>query len=156
MTLRPLTVLLAEDDEDDAILIQRALERVGLTGRCVPLSNGDQVIPYLTGEGRYSDRSTNPFPDVLIMDHRMPRLCGLDILFWLRTEPRFAQLPVVILTAGLLQAEADMAAGLNAAYVLKKVEFQLMPQAIAQGIQNAFTLVHRDVAPRGGLAESSG
>ncbi len=136
-----LKVLLAEDEESDVILIRRALDRLGLADRLTSVSNGERVIPYLCGEGEYADRQAYPFPDVLLMDHRMPRLSGLDVLFWLRTEPRFEHLPVVILTAGLLPDETRVAQDLRAACVLKTVEFNLMPRAIKEGISTALQMM---------------
>lgn len=153
MRAERIKVLLAEDNEDDAILIRRALGRVTFATSVVVVSNGEHVIPYINGHGEYADRDRYPFPDVVLMDHRMPRLSGLDVLFWLRTEPRFQHLPVVILTGGLVGAELEMAAGLKAACVLKTLELQATQDAIEQGILRASLLAqgeNRDSLPQTG------
>jgi len=138
--LVPLKVLVIEDDEDDAILISRALGKLGRTGSVVRLVDGEMVIPYLRGEGQYANRQAYPLPDVLVMDNRMPSLAGLDVLFWLRTEPHFAQMPVVILTGTLMPAELEITQRLKAAPVLKPIDSDSMPQALEQGIRGAFAM----------------
>ncbi len=136
-----LTVLLAEDDDNDVILIRRAFERLGLIRRLVAVADGEQIIPYLRAEGKYADRQSFPFPDLLLLDHRMPRLSGLDVLYWLRTEPRFERLPVLVLSNGLTPDESDLVKQLNAATTLKTVEFADLPPALEQGITTALQIV---------------
>src|SRR5438046_33842 len=93
-----LTAVLVDDDDNDIILVRHALDRLQILDRVIVQPDSERVIPYLRGEGPYRDRQTYPFPGVLILDRRMPRLSGLDLLFWLRTQPRFHTLPVVALS----------------------------------------------------------
>ena len=138
---RDLTVLLAEDDENDVILVRRAFGRLEHVARLLVLSNADTVIPYLRGEDQFADRQKHPLPDVLLLDQHMPRVSGLDVLFWLRTEPRFEHLPVVVLSNGFSPQEADIASRLHAACTTKTVVLCELPQAIHDGIEEAFRAV---------------
>jgi CheY-like chemotaxis protein len=142
--LTTLKVLLAEDNEDDTILITRALKSLRWVEQLRQLSDGADVISYLRGEGEYGDRGRYPLPDVLLMDNQMPRLPGLDVLAWIRTEPRFTRLPVVLLTGGLEPWVFEAADRLQAAPVLKTPEFSAMPEAIKQGIARAQEIVQRN------------
>ena len=150
--LAPLKVLVIEDDENDTILINRALERLGCARGFTRLPDSEDVIPYLRGENQYANRQVYPFPNVLLMDNRMPLLAGLDVLFWLRTEPYFARLPVVILTGTLMPSELAITQRLKAIPVLKSMGFESMPQALEQGIRAAFEMVGQvQNDPRNGL-----
>src|SRR5436190_21602940 len=96
-----LIVLLAEDDENDIFLAQRAFKRLGKGVRLLLVPDGDEVISYLRGDGKYAQRQSWPIPDVLFLDQSMPRISGTDVLCWIRNEPRFKALPVVIMSGGL-------------------------------------------------------
>ena len=136
-----LTVLLAEDDENDVILIRRAIERSNCVARLLVLSSGGEVIPYLRGEDKFANRRQHPMPDVVLLDRCMPRVSGLDVLFWLRTEPRFERLPVVVLSNGFAPSEADIVVRLHAACTTKSVVLRELPEAIDDGIRQAFEAV---------------
>jgi CheY-like chemotaxis protein len=138
---REITVLLAEDDENDVILARRAFERLEYVARLHVLSNSEQIIPYLRGEDQFANRQQHPFPDILLLDQRMPRISGLDILFWLRTEPRFEHLPVVVLSSAFSPTETDIANRLHGACTMKTVLLHDFPQAIRAGIEQAFAAV---------------
>jgi CheY-like chemotaxis protein len=140
-----LTVLLAEDDENDVILIRRAVDRLKSITRLIVLPNGEQIIPYLRGEDQFADRAQHPLPDVVFLDQRMPRVTGLDVLFWLRTEPRFSRLPVVVLSNGFSPSETDMACRLHGACATKTMVLRELPGAIESGIQQAFAAVRDEL-----------
>jgi CheY-like chemotaxis protein len=92
-------ILQAEDSEDDAFLCQRALSKIGgLKHRCIHVYDGEQCIKYLAGEEPYSDRKKFPFPNLLLLDLKMPILSGFDVLQWLSERPEFSALPVIILS----------------------------------------------------------
>jgi two-component system response regulator len=139
------TVLLAEDDDNDVLLIRRAFQRLEKLGQLIAVPDGDQVIPYLMGTGRYHDRQQFPFPDLLILDRRMRALCGLDVLFWLRSEPRFKSLPVLVLSNGFPPNELLIVQRLNAAHALKATQFSELPETLEAGIRVAVSLAHQEI-----------
>ncbi len=96
-------VLLVDDSEDDRLFLRMALSgnpRLVLVGE---VCDGEDAISYLSGEGRFADREKFPFPDVVLLDLKMPRKTGYDVLSWLRTQS-FPN-PVVIVVSGSLLPE---------------------------------------------------
>jgi CheY-like chemotaxis protein len=131
-----LNVLLAEDDDNDLLLLQRVLRRLGTIEQLLRVSDGEQARDYLNQQGLYSGCGGLPFPDLLILDHRMPRLNGLEVLRWLRGQRRFDRLPVVVL--GLLSPdEEQLAIRLNASYCLKTANSTEMQHALSEAIVSA-------------------
>jgi CheY-like chemotaxis protein len=92
-------VLLAEDQEADVILMKRIFERMALPYRLEVVSDGEEAIHYLAGEGKYGDRSCCPFPSLLILDVRMPRKAGPEVLAWIKEREDWPPLFVVTLTS---------------------------------------------------------
>ena len=116
-----LTLLYAEDNEDDVFLFNHALERarIDATLRIVP--NGESVIQYLEGTGEYTDRSTNPVPDVVFIGWRIAGVVsGAKFLEWCRQSPVCASLTVVVLTGAGLEADIDEAMRLGANLAIAK------------------------------------
>ncbi|HWX21722.1 MAG TPA: response regulator [Candidatus Binatia bacterium] len=95
MSLKP--VLAAEDDENDVIILQRLFSRCRIKNPLIVVSDGEDVIAYLKREGKYADREQYPLPAMLLLDMRMRRKGGFEVLDWFGTKakPKF---PVVILT----------------------------------------------------------
>jgi len=92
-------ILLAEDDLDDAEQTRIALRSAGILNRVNLVADGDEAIAYLKGEGRFSDRQKFPFPDVLLLDLKMPRVDGFRVLSWLNFQMT-GQKPLVIVLSG--------------------------------------------------------
>lgn len=95
----PLTILLAEDDENDILLVTQALKKIGFTESVYICRDGEEATLYLEGGGRYSDRRLFPFPSIIITDLKMPRKGGMEILQWLKDHPECHVIPVIILSA---------------------------------------------------------
>src|SRR3989442_4741772 len=93
------TVLLAEDDPDDVLLTQIAFERARLANPLQVVRDGEEAIAYLSGEGAFDDRDRFPSPILLLLDLKMPKVDGFQVLEWLRSQPRLRQLPVAIMTS---------------------------------------------------------
>ena len=87
MTLDQATILLAEDDQNDVFFMQRAFSQARLLNPLKVVRDGEETIQYLQGEGVYADRVQYPFPVLLLLDLRMPRRNGFDVLEWLRQQP---------------------------------------------------------------------
>ena len=86
MSAERLTVLLAEDDQKDVMMINLALERDGIPAEFHLVNDGEQVVEYLAGTGLFRNRNRYPFPDLVIVDLKMARMGGMDIVKWLRKD----------------------------------------------------------------------
>lgn len=93
------TLLVVEDDPNDVLFIRRGLGKVGMGDHVQVARDGSEAIAYLKGEGCYCDRVLHPLPALVMLDLKLPRTSGLEVLEWLRNDPRFKDLPVVILTS---------------------------------------------------------
>src|SRR5215469_16748602 len=90
-------VMIAEDSDDDAMAIRATLRNAGVTLPLKFVTDGSSVIAYLKGTGEYADREKFPIPSVLLLDLRMPRLNGFQVMEWLKTQKQFHDLLVVAL-----------------------------------------------------------
>lgn len=93
------SVLLAEDNRDDAFLMQRAFRDHGLMRPPHIVENGAEAIEYLLGEGAYSDRVKHPYPNLIILDLKMPGTDGFQVLQWVKDHPDFRIIPTVVWSA---------------------------------------------------------
>ena len=120
-------ILLVEDDANDVLLIQRAFQKAGLRQALKVVRDGEQAIAYLSGRGIYSNRDRFPLPFLVLLDLKMPRSDGFEVLRWVREEAQFKRLLIVVLTSSNLQADVDRAYELGAnSYLVKPVEFEEM------------------------------
>jgi CheY-like chemotaxis protein len=92
-------VLLVEDDPDDVLLTQIAFERARLANPLGVVRDGEEAIAYLSGAGQYADRNKFPLPILLLLDLKMPRVNGFQVLEWLNKHPELNTIPVAIMTA---------------------------------------------------------
>ncbi len=118
------TLLLVEDQSNDVLLIRRALSKAGIANPLQVVSDGDQAVAYLAGEGDYGDRERFPLPGVVLLDLKLPRRSGLEVLAWLRQQPGLKRLPVVVLTSSTENKDINRAYDLGAnSYLVKPVDF---------------------------------
>lgn len=130
--MSPVTILLAEDDPNDVILFQRAMGRASLSAYSLQVvRDGEEAIAYLSGQAVYTDRDRYPLPALLVLDLKMPRKSGLEVLSWLRRQPELRHLIVVFLTSSNSPEDVRRAyeAGANS-YLVKPVEFTEMVEMI--------------------------
>src|SRR3954447_1616701 len=102
-------ILIAEDNADDAFIIERALARVGLPNPVVIVRDGHEAVNYLVSEGAYENRALHPFPCLFLLDIQMPRMDGFDVLAWMLVHPQFNHLPVIILSGSNHQKDVARA-----------------------------------------------
>jgi CheY-like chemotaxis protein len=115
-------ILVADDDENDVFFLRRAFAKSGLLHTIIHVSDGQKAIEYLLGEGIYADRKSNPSPDLLLLDLKMPRTDGFDVLATLRSLPTL-DLPVVVFSTSALLVDVQMAKKLGALdYVVKPAD----------------------------------
>ena len=116
-------ILLIEDDSADALLIRRALEKTGIEFKLARLKHGDEAIEYLSGAAPFEDRETNPLPNVILLDIKLPRRTGLEVLEWIRSQPEtLSRIPVVMLTSSRHIKDINRAYDLHANGYLTKPE----------------------------------
>ncbi len=116
-------ILLAEDDPNDVLLIQRAFGKVGLGQVLKVVRDGEEAVNYLSGHGPYADREQFPMPYLLLLDLKMPGMDGFEVLQWVREHPTLKRLLVVVLTSSSLQADVDRAYELGAnSYLVKPLD----------------------------------
>jgi CheY-like chemotaxis protein len=125
------TILLIEDNPSDIELTQRALERSQVANEMVVIQDGQEALDYLFGTGAHAGRETRPLPGVTLLDLKLPRVPGLEVLRAIRANPRTRRMPVVILTSS--NEERDVAAGYDLgvnSYIQKPVDFTRFAEAI--------------------------
>ncbi|HZH42951.1 MAG TPA: response regulator [Lysobacter sp.] len=91
-------VLLVEDSADDRFLLERAIRRAPVQVTLSTARDGDEAVDYLAGAGEFTDRERHPLPALILLDWKLPKRTGREVLEWLRARPRFLTLPVVVLT----------------------------------------------------------
>ena len=114
-----ILVLAAEDSSDDYLLIEQGfgkMERIRLVGR---VADGEEAIAYLKGDGQYNDRQKFPFPDMLLLDLKMPGMDGFEVLRWLQTQS-FPKLVVIVLSGSERGEDMTQALQLGAHYYQTK------------------------------------
>jgi CheY-like chemotaxis protein len=125
------TILLVEDDARDILLIKRAFRRAGITNPLQVVSDGDEAVLYLSGEAPYGDRSFYPLPALILLDLKLPRRSGAEVLMWLRQQPKLKRLPVVVLTASQEYTDVNYLYDLGAnAYMVKPVAFDNLVEIV--------------------------
>ena len=118
-------ILLADDSPDDVFLIRSAFKKSGFEDPLYVVSNGEEVVQYLKGEGAYRDRERFPVPHLLLLDLNMPRMNGFDVLSWIRARKEWMCLPVIVLTTSFYGPEIKRAYDLGAnSFITKPPEFE--------------------------------
>lgn len=114
------TILVAEDDSSDAFFLARAFDKAGVPTALQFVRDGQEAIDYLVGEGRFANRVAFPGPDLLLMDLKMPRKDGFQVLDWVREQPRLKRFPVIIFSSSSLNSDINLAYDLGAnSYLVK-------------------------------------
>ncbi len=151
------TILLTEDDPNDVILFQRAMGRASLSAYSLQVvRDGEEAISYLSGQEIYADRDRHPLPALLLLDLKLPRKSGLEVLSWLREQPQLRYLIVVFLTSSNSPEDIRLAyeAGANS-YLVKPVEFTEMVEMIRKASVYWLELNQR-IPPFAAAASSEG
>jgi len=113
-------ILLADDSENDLMLMRAAFNKAGFNCRLREVHNGHEAIAYLKGEGAYRNRTQYPLPAVMLLDLNMPRKDGFEVLRWARAQAALLHLPMVILTASNRAEDVQRAFDLGASSYLVK------------------------------------
>ena len=113
-------VLVADDDENDIKLLRRAFQKAGIDTPIAAVRDGEEAINYLQGDKPYADRDTFPIPALLLLDLKMPRTDGFEVLEWLRQQSGLKQMLVVVMTSSDEPQDIDRAYDLGANSFVKK------------------------------------
>lgn len=126
------TILLVEDDPNDILLTQRAFRKANLTDSSLQIiTDGDAAIAYLNGTDKYADRDRYPLPILILLDLKLPRRSGHEILSWLRQQPHLKRIPVTILTSSQQNQDINQAYDLGVnSYLVKPVGLMALVEVV--------------------------
>ena len=115
-------VLVAEDEPTDALILRIAFEQAGIPRSLVAVSDGKEAVDYLCGNPPYTDRSVHPLPALLLLDLKMPRMTGFDVLAWLASRPDFKDLPAIVFSSSSEEQDVSRARRMGARdYFIKPI-----------------------------------
>ncbi|MDZ8026457.1 MAG: response regulator [Nostoc sp. SerVER01] len=125
------TILLVEDNHKDVLLLQRALRKANILNPVQVVNDGDAAVLYLSGQEPYGDRTRYPLPVLILLDLKLPRRSGIEVLMWLREQPKLKRLPVVVLTSSQEYTDINNVydIGVNA-YIVKPVMFNELVEIV--------------------------
>lgn len=127
-----IEILLIEDSEFDAELTIWALKKVNLANRLVHLKDGQQALDFIFGQGDYEGRDVHDTPKVIMLDIKMPKVDGIEVLRQIKADPRTRSIPVVIMTSSKEDTDIlkSYQLGVNS-YVVKPVDFEKFSRAVS-------------------------
>ena len=126
-------ILLVEDSPDDVELTLRALKKAHVANPVEVIEDGAEALDYLFGTGAHAGRDANHTPKVILLDLKLPRLSGLEVLARVRADERTRKVPVVVLTSSREDADVAAAYRLGAnSYIVKPVEFEAFMHAVGE------------------------
>jgi CheY-like chemotaxis protein len=131
MSAREGVILLAEDDPNDVLLIRRAFQRTQVANPLQVVRDGEEAVGYLSGQGPFADRERHPLPVLMLMDLKMPRKSGLEVLEWVRQQPGLKRLPITVLTSSNQGPDVNRAYELGAnSYLVKPAGFDSLLELV--------------------------
>ena len=141
-------ILLVEDNDDDVELTLRALRRNRVANRVDVVRDGAEALEYLFGTGSYAGRDVRDTPNLVLLDLKLPKVGGLEVLERLRSDPRTRRLPVVVLTSSNVESDLARSYDLGAnSYIRKPVDFTQFMEAVNQ--LGLYWLVLNEAPPYG-------
>ena len=145
---KAVTVLHVDDDPNDTTLLQVACAKADVDFELKNVEDANEVIEYLSGQGKYADRSRYQMPGLVLLDLKMPKTTGLDLLKWIRSQSILKQLPVIVLSGSELKEDMhDAYAGGANSYLVK-------PSSFASLVSLVKNIGEQLPAPHGGASRS--
>ena len=133
MTIPEVEILLVEDNHKDAEMTIRALRKVNLANKLVHVEDGEEALNFLFANGEFEERRNALPPRVILLDIKMPKVDGIEVLTKIKNDPRTKMIPVIIMTSS--KEEQDIIRsyqlGVNS-YVVKPVDFESFAKAVSQ------------------------
>ncbi|MCE3294956.1 MAG: response regulator [Crocinitomicaceae bacterium] len=128
---KEVEILLVEDNVSDAELTIRALKKQNIANKLIHLKDGAQAIDYLFGEGDFTGRNTDNVPRVILLDLKMPKVTGIEVLERIKADERTRKIPVVVLTSSKEDPDIQRCYDLGVnSYVVKPVDFDSFAKAV--------------------------
>jgi CheY-like chemotaxis protein len=140
-TMSPITILHVDDDSNDVVLFEHACQKAGVSCNLHNVEDGDEAISYLRGEQQFANRERYPIPTLVLLDLKMPRMNGFDLLAWVRSHEEFGALPIVVLSSSNHESDVKRAYDLGAnSYLVKPVGFDSLVEIVRALSQYWLTL----------------
>ena len=118
-------ILIVEDREDDILLMRKAFDKASLPNPITIVRDGEEALAYLSGEGKYASRDEYPLPALVLLDLKLPRMDGFEVLTWIRKQEGIRGIPVVVLTSSSQLRDVNRAYELGAnSFFVKELDFQ--------------------------------
>jgi len=145
------TVLLVEDNTDDEELTVRAFKKSSVTTDIVIARDGAEALDYLFLKGQHQNREPSIMPDLILLDLKLPKVSGLEVLNRIRRNERTRRIPVIILTSSREEVDVESSYGLGAnSYICKPVDFDNFAETVKQ--IGSYWLRLNERLPLGGIA----
>jgi CheY-like chemotaxis protein len=126
-----LTILHIEDDLNDVLLIARAFRKTESVAQLQVVNDGEQAVQYLSGANSFAQRDKFPVPSLVLLDLKLPRKSGIEVLEWIRAQPGLKRIPVVMLTSSRQPIDINRAYDLGVnAYLVKPVSFDALVEMV--------------------------
>ena len=131
MAVNASTILHVEDDPNDVLLIARAFRKSEVGAQVQVVNDGEQALHYLAGTNSFAQREQFPLPSLVLLDLKLPRKSGIEVLEWIRSQPGLKRIPVVMLTSSKQSVDINRAYDLGVnAYLVKPVNFDGLVELI--------------------------
>jgi len=141
------TILIVEDNADDVLFIKRAFKKANIINPIRVVEDGEKAIAYLDGKHDFADRGANPLPFLILLDLKLPRFNGFEVLEHARGLPVVKRIPVVVLTSSVDERDVKRAYDLGAnSYLVKPVDFDSLLD-LARRLQLYWFLTNRGAEP---------
>jgi len=130
---RSLTILLADDDADDVLLTEQAMEASGSRGNLRSVQDGEELSDYLWHRGAYRDPANSPRPDLILLDLNMPRKNGQQVLQEIKADASLKRIPVVVMTTSADRGDIERTYQLGASsYIIKPASFDILVETLRE------------------------
>jgi CheY-like chemotaxis protein len=117
-------ILLVEDLDDDIFLIRRAFQKAEIHNPFHVVKDGEEAIAYLSGKGKYANRDEHPLPDLIMLDLKLPKMDGFEVLEWIRVQPGIRNIATLVLTSSNQLRDVNRAYALGAnSFLVKPIDF---------------------------------
>jgi len=133
----PAIILVADDDPNDVFFLKRAFQKAGYDYRVLDVPDGETTLEYLRGDSNYADRIQFPLPDLLLLDLKMPKVNGFEVLSWLQREQQFNSMKVVVLSSSGLPSDKQKA------QILGAHDYKVKPSDISEMLTLAKEIASR-------------